>query len=179
METTQLYIELIIIGLETFGWISIFIVNIVGEKVISDFSGILNSLSSSLLLIGVLYIIGVLVDRFADMVFQNGEDKIRNASGLKAKSSFLVWKKYHALKYSDYSRSKIRILRSSIINIPLITISLIWYILRYIEKFYGLTIYVLVLGIFFTYVSWKTYNLSVKRYYDKACALETSEKGTK
>ena len=91
----------------------------------------------------------------------------------------MVWKKYDAQKYSDYSRSKIRILRSSIINIPLITISLIWYILKYNEKFYGITIYVLILGILFTYVSWKSYNLSIKRYYDKACALEISEKETK
>lgn len=179
METTQLYIELIIIGLETFGWISVCIVNFIGNKVISNFSSVLNNFSSSLLLIGILYIIGILMDRLADMIFQKGEDKIRNASGLKAKSSFLIWKKYDAQKYSDYSRSKIRILRASIINIPLITMSVIWYILEYFEEFYAVAIYILILGILFTYISWKSYNLSVKRYYDKACALEASEKETK
>ncbi len=174
METTQLYIELIIIGLESFVWISICIINIIGNKVISYFSNVLNNFSSSLLLIGILYIIGILIDRLADMVFQKGEDKIRNASGLKAKSSFLIWKKYDARKYSDYSRSKIRILRASIINIPLVTMSIMWYILKYFKESYAILIFILFLGIFFTYISWKSYKLSIERYYDKACALERS-----
>lgn len=150
METTQLYIELIIIGLETICWMCVCIINI----------------------------IGILMDRFADMIFQKGENKIRNASGLKAKSIFLVWKEHDAQKYSDYSRSKIRILRASIINMPLITISILWYILKYFEKPFVLAIYILFLGLLFTYVSWKSYNLSVKRYYDKACALEASKERT-
>lgn len=176
METTQLYIELIIIGLETFSWISVCTINIIGNKVVDTISNILNSFSSSLLLIGILYIIGILMDRLADMVFQKRENNIREASGLKAKSTFLVWKEYDTQKYSDYSRSKIRVLRASVINMPLITLSAVWYILKYTETFYILIIYVLILGIFFTYISWKSYNLSLKQYYDKARALETSKK---
>lgn len=174
METTRLYIELIIIGLESFAWISICVINIIGNKVLSYLHNILNNFSSSLLLIGILYIIGVLIDRLADMIFQKSEDKIRNASGLKAKSSFLIWKKYDARKYSDYARSKIRILRASIINIPLLTMSVTWYILKYFKEPYTILIFILFLGTFFTYISCRSYNLSVKRYYDKACALETS-----
>lgn len=178
METTQLYIELIIIGLETTGWFCICIVNIIGNRVINIFSNILNNFSSSLLLIGVFYIIGILMDRLADMVFQKGEDKIRTESGLRAKSSFLIWKKYDAQKYADYARSKIRILRASIINIPLIAVSIIWYLLKYFKEPFDMLIMISALGLLFTYISWKSYDLSVKRYYDKACALELSEEAT-
>lgn len=175
METTQLYIELIIIGLETFCWISICIINIIGYEVINIITKILNSFSTSLLLIGILYIIGILMDRLADMIFQKSENRIREESGLKAKSSFLIWKRFDAQKYSDYSRSKIRILRASIINIPLITISVIWYILIYIENFYDITKYTLFFGMLCTYISWRAYNSSLSKYYEKARALESSE----
>ncbi len=70
METTQLYIELVIIGLEAFGWISFFVIDIIGNKVVSIFNNILNNFSTSVLLIGVLYVIGILIDRLADIIFQ-------------------------------------------------------------------------------------------------------------
>ena len=175
METTQLYIELVIIGLEAFGWISFFVIDIIGNKVVSIFNNILNNFSTSVLLIGVLYVIGILIDRLADMIFQKKEDSIRKNSGLKAKSSILIWKKYGAEKYADYVRSKIRILRASILNIPLITISSIWYVIKCFDKLYMIMTYILILGILFTYTAWKSYNLSIKRYYDKAYALEIGE----
>lgn len=176
METTQLYIELIIIGLEGFIWMCTFLVDIIGNKAISVLTNIIGNFSSSLLLIGILYVIGILIDRFADIIFQKKENAIRNKSGLQAKSSILVWKKYDAEKYAEYSRTRVRILRASILNLPMISISFILYVIRCLDKFYMLVIYILILGILFTYVSWKSYNLSLIRYYDKACALEASEK---
>lgn len=41
-----------------------------GNKVINIFNNILNNFSISLLLIGVLYVIGILIDRLADIIFQ-------------------------------------------------------------------------------------------------------------
>lgn len=178
METTQLYIELIIIGLEGFIWMCTFLVDIIGNKATSVLTNVLDNFSSSLLLIGILYVIGILVDRFADIIFQKREDAIRNKSGLKAKSSILVWKKYDAEKYAEYSRTRVRILRASILNLPMISISFMLYVMKYLDKFYMLVIYILILGTLFTYVSWKSYKLSLIRYYDKACALETSGEET-
>lgn len=104
--------------------------------------------------------------------FDNGDYVLNGGRG----NGDNTWKEYDTQKYSDYSRSKIRVLRASVINMPLITLSAVWYILKYTETFYILIIYVLILGIFFTYISWKSYNLSLKQYYDKARALETSKK---
>lgn len=174
METTQLYIELIIIGLEGFIWMCAFLADILGNKATSVLANILDNFSSSLLLIGILYVIGVLVDRLADIIFQKKEDDIRINSGLHAKSSIIVWKKYNAEKYAEYSRTRVRILRASILNLPMISISFILYVIKYLDKSYMLVIYIIILGVLFTYISWKSYNLSLIRYYDKACALESS-----
>lgn len=172
MKTTQLYIELIIIGLETFIWMSIFLINSIGYEIGDIIINVLNEFSTSLLLIGILYIIGILIDRLVDMIFQKREDKIREQSGLQIKSSFLLLEKYNIENYADYSRSRIRILRASIFNIPLIVIAFLWYVNKYVTKSYLAVIYILVIGIFFTYLAWKSYNLTVKKYYDKVRILE-------
>lgn len=175
METTRLYIELVIIGLEGFIWMCTFLVDVIGNKAMGVLADILDNFSSSLLLLGILYIIGILVDRLADFIFQKKENAIRNKSGLHAKSSILVWNKYDAENYAQYTRTRIRILRASILNLPMISISIMLYVMKYLDKSYMLIIYTLILGTLFTFVSWKSYNLSLIRYYDKACALESSE----
>lgn len=177
METTNLYVELIIIGLETSIWMCMAFVEIIGEKAINFINFILSNFSSSLLLIGVLYIIGILMDGFADMVFKNSEKKIRKSSGLEAQTSLLVWEKYKQWNVSDYMRSKIRILRVSIINIPLIFLSVLCYIVIYNNESKCALICTIILGVFLTLISIKSYFESVKNYYNKARSLElTNEK---
>lgn len=171
METTKMYIELIVVGLETFVWICMFLVDIVGNKIISVLEKILNNFSVSLLLIGILYVIGVLIDRLTDIIFQKFENKIRKESGLQAKTSFIIWKKYNLENFSDYTRSRIRILRASTINIPLIMLSLVWYVFIFYKQF-SVIIYIYFIGMLFMYASWKGYKKSLKTYYDKACILE-------
>ena len=175
METTQLYIELIIIGLEASIWMCIFFVNIVGNKVLSIYSDVLDNLSSSLVLIGILYIVGIMTDRLSDIFFQKIENKIRLKSGLQAKTSILIWKKYNQEKFSDYTRSRIRVLRASILNVPLISVSLIWYVLKYFNKKLFVIIYIFLLGFLFTYVSWKSFVKLVSNYYNKARVLELND----
>lgn len=92
MESTLLYVEMIIIGVETFIWMCMFFINIIGNKSLTIIANILNNLTSSLLLIGCLYIIGILMDRLSDIIFESTENKIRKKSGLKAKTTMLIWK---------------------------------------------------------------------------------------
>ncbi len=173
METTQLYVELIIIGLETSIWMCIIFVNIIGKQVIGITSNILNNLSSSLLLVGVLYILGLLMDRLSELIYKKVENKIRRNSGFEEKTSILIWEKHNKGKYFEYAKTKIKILRASTINVPLISISLMWYIWNF-EKNNQimLSMYVLLLGGLFTWVSWKSHLNSLKSYFDKARLLE-------
>lgn len=179
METTQLYVELIIIGIEGFIWMCAFLVDIIGYEAASILAYILGNFSASLLLVGIVYIIGILIDRFADIVFQKKENTIRNKSGIHAKNSALVWKKYDAVRYAEFSRTRVKILRASVLNLPLISISFIWYAMKYLDKFYMIVIYILFLGTLFTYISWKSYDLSLIKYYNKTRELEISEKENK
>lgn len=172
MESTLLYVEMIIIGVETFIWMFIFFINIVGNKSFTIITSILNSLTSSLLLIGCLYIIGILMDRLSDIIFESTENKIRKKSGLKAKTTILIWKNADQEKYFDYTRSRIRIVRASVLNIPLIAISTLWYL----EFKSYLTLYIALLGILFSWISWKSYCKTLKSYYNKARLLELNFK---
>lgn len=174
METTHLYVELVIIGLETSVWMCMVYINIVGNQVLDTISKILNNFASSLFFIGLFYIVGILMDRLADMIYKKTENKIRRESELKAKTSILIWKKYDQEKVSDYMRSRIRILRVSTLNVPLIALSFLWYVLVSVETPLFLSIYIILLGVLFTYISLKSYLKSVRDYYNKAKALELS-----
>lgn len=95
MQTTELYVELIIIGLETSIWICMFLINIIGKSFIDFFGEVLKNFSSSLLIIGVLYIVGLLLDRLSDLFFQKVEDNIRNNSGLETDKSTMAWERFN------------------------------------------------------------------------------------
>lgn len=176
MATTQLYIELIVIGLETFIWMWVFLVNIAGQSIMNIFDKVPRNLSSSLFFIGILYIMGIIMEGLAEIIFLKGGDEIRGKSGVKAKNTHLLWEKNHAEKYSDYTKSKIRILRATILNLPLITIAFSWWAFRYMEEPCKVLLYIIVIGVSFTMICCKSYDVTIKRYYDKAHALEESEK---
>lgn len=175
MQTTELYVELIIIGLETSIWMCMFLINIIEKSFIDFFSEALKNFSSSLLIIGVLYIVGLLLDRLSDLFFQKVEDNIRNNSGLETDKSTMAWERFNQEYFFRYVRSRMRILRTSIINIPLITISFLWFALKN-EYSILLILYILVLGILFTFISWKALIKSTNTYYNKARTLQLSEK---
>lgn len=172
MESTLLYVEMIIIGIETFIWMCMFFINIIGNKSFTIIFNVLNNLTSSLILIGCLYIIGILMDRLSDIVFENTENKIRKKSGLEAKTTMLIWESADQEKYFDYTRSRIRIVRASIINIPLIAISILWYLGFKSD----LTLYIILIGTIFFWISWKSYCKTLKSYYNKARLLELNLK---
>lgn len=176
MEFTQLYVEMVIIGLETSIWIYTIFVNISGNKIYDGISTITDSFALSVLLIGILYVIGIMMDGIANILFQNNENRVRQKSGLQAKSTILIWQETdQAKKYFEYARSRIRILRSSVLNMPLISVNLIWYVCRF-DYNKLLSFYILFLGAFFTLMSWKAFQKLLNSYYNKARVLELCKK---
>lgn len=176
MEFTQLYVEMVIIGLETSIWIYTIFVNIRGNKIFDGISRITDSFALSVFLIGILYVIGIVMDGIANILFQNNENKIRQKSGLQAKSTILIWQETdQARKYFEYARSRIRILRSSVLNMPLISVTLIWYVFRF-DYNKLLSLYILFLGAFFSLMSWKAFQKLLNSYYNKARMLELYNK---
>lgn len=173
METTQLYVELIIIGLETSIWMCAFFINIIGKQILSMVANILDNFASSLFLVGIIYIIGLIMDRFLNFLYQKIKKRIKNESGFEGETSILIWQKHNQEEYFKYAKAKIKILRASTLNFPLISISFICYIWNFVETSRNiLSIYIFMLGILFTWTSWKAYLDSLKSYYQKARLLE-------
>lgn len=177
MGTTQLYVELILIGMESFAWIVIFLADIVGEKVFAVSLDMLRNFGSSVLMIGLLYILGLFCDRLADMLLWRTEKKIRKKSGMDSETSILIWETHNLDGFVNYMRSRIRILRASILNLPMITVSLHVYVKRNWQQQGDLLGYIWGLGLVLTWIAVKAYKKLVKNYYDKACAVEKSDRG--
>ena len=172
MGTTSLYVELIIIGLETMMWIVSFSIRLTDIKYISIIVKIVETLPSSIFLLGIMYILGLIFDRVSDLIFKKTENQIRDNSGLKAKSSILIWAESNQEEYFKFTRAKIRILRASSINIPLFVISITMNIVKYYRAGYLFLFFVAVTGCILSYFSWAGYKQTITNYYDKARILE-------
>ena len=118
MKSENLYIETLIIGLEAAVCIFLFCLLI---DVNIPFDSI-NSNSSVILELGVgigfLYVIGLLVDRFGDFLFGGYMNKVKKEQGLSNISSTrYIFYKYNQKDLLLYIRSRISIIRSTIINL--------------------------------------------------------------
>ncbi len=175
METTALYVELIVIGLEVSLWLASFSVYFTDVKYLPMMAEVLGKLPVSILLLGVMYILGLLLDRLADLLFMRLERYCRTKTGLKSASTILIWKKSGQEEYMKFSRSKIRILRASLLNVPLFFLSLLLNVARCCGGKSAIFRFVLAVGI----VLWLSAALgwwgAVKSFYQKAAILEKAE----
>lgn len=178
METTSLYVELIIIGLETVMWMASFSIYFTDIKYISVIKEMIEKLPASIFLLGIMYILGMIFDRASDFIFKKVENRIRHNSGLKAKSSILICKSSDQEEYFKFTRSKIRILRSSSINVPLLVVSIALNILKYYQTENMFLIFVVVTGCVFSFFSWKGYKIVLENFYTKASILEEAYTNT-
>lgn len=122
MNTTSLYVELIIIGAQVIAWLLLFL----DRTSLSVIWKLANETENGFLLIVCLisaYILGLLFDRIADLVYHKLEKNIKHKSGMEAKSSILIEETEKMREHQFYTRSKYRILRATSINIPLITLA--------------------------------------------------------
>lgn len=168
METTSLYVELIVIGLETITWMASFSIYLTDTKYISVVNKMVEKLPASIFLLGIMYVFGIIFDRASDLIFKKMEVQIRKKSGLQTESSILIWKASGQEEYFKFTRSKIRILRSSSINIPLLVISVILNILKYHQSQFMFLIFVMITGCVFSCFSLVGYKKSLENYYAKA-----------
>lgn len=172
MGTTVLYVELIIIGLETALWIAAFLIYVVDIQYVLLIEKFLGIIPASILLLGILYILGVIADRVADSVFNRTEQEIKDDCELQTKSGILIWKASGQEEYFKFTRSKIRILRASTLNLPLFTFFTTLDVSCYCSGQTHLLESILILGTIFSYFSWHGYKCTAKKYYKKEKILE-------
>lgn len=162
MATTQLFVELLIIGFGGIIWLSLLIVGVF-KGTINDFS----FLSSPIYVFpigGFAYVLGIVTDRIAYGIFRplekrNEKGIFKNNNGLTAEEHVYQLNTYsEELKSKiSYNRSRLRVVRSWTLNFVLIALALVFLRFRLpkfpFEIFYYL-LTLLVILILVTYIVW-------------------------
>lgn len=173
MQTTQLYVELIIIGLEGSIGILFAFISLFGFEKFNKVISYLNTLPATIIALGFLYILGLILDRFADLVFQKLEDKYREQSGIQAKSVLVILTKTEHLKFFEFTRTRSRILRSSTIITLFSTImAVVCFVIRPINGSINAVFFCGLLGSFLFFVSFCSYRKILKRFYEGVRDIE-------
>lgn len=142
MNTTLLFAELLIIGLQAAVWIFLLLLNILGTGWVQTIqSSILVNWQTFLLIIllSVFYVIGVIVDRLADAVFSRWEWKLRRTGFPDPPMPVVVLRfelargNEHLNHQFEYNRSRMRISRASALNFGLTTLMGVIFILARVQ----------------------------------------------
>ena len=67
METTKLYVEYIVVGMETLAIIFLVIFIIIGDAFLPIIKYCIKNIVPSIIMLGWCYILGLIVDRIADI----------------------------------------------------------------------------------------------------------------
>lgn len=69
METTKLYVEYIVVGMETLAIIFLVIFIIIGNAFLPIIKYCIKNIVPSIIMLGWCYILGLIVDRIADIIY--------------------------------------------------------------------------------------------------------------
>ena len=116
MDTTKLYVEYIVIGMETLGWIVLVLIALLKEAMLSFWDYCTKNIVSTIILISVCYILGLITDRVSDSIFEERKIRIKNKYDIQSKTSILVWEHIEEKTFVMFTLSRIRLLRSTTIN---------------------------------------------------------------
>jgi len=139
MNTTLLFAELLIIGLQASLWLFVLMLVVFGVNWLQALATIgLADWQTVIVVIAlsIIYVIGIIVDRLADFAFTAWDRKMRNRIFPNAPlpigvMRFQLGKDNEYLnRQFEYTRSRIRISRASILNFVLTTIFGVWLIIQ-------------------------------------------------
>ena len=137
MKTTAIFAELLIVGLQAIVWL--IFAGLVFFEVSAFDAALFDELKSwaALITIFVLsfsYVIGIIIDRVADSLFNHVDRRLRNKYLIKSKQPVAVMRLYIMSKnegvsdFLDYVRSRLRLARSTVLNVILIIFFVaLWY----------------------------------------------------
>lgn len=91
METTKLYVEYIVVGMETLAIIFLVIFIIIGDAFLPIIKYCIKNIVPSIIMLGWCYILGLIVDRIADIIYDKRKMHIKEKYAGKGNESFLVF----------------------------------------------------------------------------------------
>ena len=132
MNTTNVFVELVVIGFHTLIWIGVIILALFGYRNL-DAEKLL-TVNLALPILAMAYILGILIDRISDFFFISQDKKMRPVDKQKDLPTFLTMR-YYILNKSpniyaqlEYTRSRLRIARASVFNFALTTIAVLLFL---------------------------------------------------
>lgn len=174
METTALYVEYIVIGMETLIWIIMALFIIIGGSFKQVFSYWISNILPSIAMIIICYILGLITDRISDAIFENRRKNIKREYEVEAKTSIAIWEEYSNSTYANFTLSRIRILRSTIVNIIPICITGIYLSYKYNNIY--LVSFIFILSICIFWGSNNAHKNLLHNFYHKTSALENEDR---
>jgi hypothetical protein len=182
MNTTNIFVELVVIGFHTLIGIAIIVLALFGYQN-ADAEKLL-TINLALPVLATAYILGILIDRISDRIFIAQDYKMRPSDSDANLPSFLTMRFYILHKSSDiyaqleYIRSRLRIARASVFNFILMTIAVLVFVWLQFGKsiptqnsilIYASTLVVGAILTLASYQSWRglvtSYSISTIRAY--------------
>lgn len=150
MSTTTLFVELLIIGFQACVWLFLVVNSTVGVNSINLMATKFNKnpALATALVFALAYVLGIFFDKLAKWLIE--ESRLRRypkslkkqiteadensspPSQPQEQYAYIMVRKGQPMADLSYARSKVRILRASIVNIPLITLAAILYMGTYL-----------------------------------------------
>ncbi len=164
MGTTELFVELVVIGIGAFAWMAIGTFSIFGYTWVPVDQ--LLSVSTLIPFLSVVYIVGIVTDRIADVLFEAiwvpGVQRKYYASGDKAREDrrLIYSRNEYLANLIEYGRSRLRICRGWAFNAVLLMIAANFFIADQVmnrELQIKLFIWINLLVGFIAYFSWYTW----------------------
>jgi hypothetical protein len=145
MSTTTLFVEILIIGFQACVWLFLVISSIVGGDSINFIAAKFSKYPAltTALVLAVAYVLGIFFDKLATWLIEESwlgvrlqplkdsiEKRYKNDRRVEyqRKYAYIMVHKGQPMTDLLYARSKVRILRASILNIPIITAAAMLYI---------------------------------------------------
>lgn len=171
MSTTNLFVELLVVGVGAFFWVLLIILGISAEP----FDSIKELIKVELFipLLSIIYVLGIVVDRVADSIFDKlWGIKIRNSifpdrnDYYRARS--IIFSSAESISdLLEYNRSRLRICRGWSLNSVMIIVSLNIYALLVPLSYYKQTILGSIMFLLLAIGSWYAWRNILKKEYGK------------
>ncbi len=179
MTTTLLYVELLVIGAETLSWLILSLFCVIATEDIMKLLTLFNTAPFMFLLLCIIYVLGISFDRIFDLLFKNSESRVKKKYFQNNQEvTYLIWNNCGRSADYNFSMSRKRVLRASIINIPLVTSVLSIYVIKNTYPIF-LTIFIIITGCFLFILSRVAYNVLVEDYYKNTKRLKDESKKVK
>lgn len=105
METTKLYVEYIVVGMETLAIIFLVIFIIIGNAFLPIIKYCIKNIVPSIIMLGWCYILGLIVDRIADIIYDKRKMHIKEKYPIVAETSIIVWEHFKQDAFATFTLS--------------------------------------------------------------------------